>query len=262
MILENKYVHDYVEDERSTSAGSSDNEEAPLSPPPGLTCNNETCGSVQSQVLFRPPPGLEAFAAPPGLEVLSHACSQNFADKRVLTSGKRQPKQMPWNKRSPKQVPQTPVASCKDTLPAPKEFDQATYRKELADVLRGLSAGGNVVATSVQRIRIQNVPKERQAAEFADILARAAEDNRGVVRRLSFAFAVGLAVGVPKSAFDREECARGIEYFFLEVFDDLAAEVPRLRSKIANELVPTLRTVFTEEQLETLVPPDCRAVLC
>jgi len=138
----------------------------------------------------------------------------------------------------------------------PCEFDQAVYRKELSNVLRDL-ANGHTVSASVRRIRAQSVPLEKQAGEFSDILTRAAEEHRGAARRLSFAFAAGLANG----AFEREECMAGLQYFFLEVFEDLAEEVPRLRNKLANELTPTLRTVFSSDELSRLIPPDCRCVL-
>lgn len=246
-------------------------------PPPGLNVRHsrrgKECSVVENQrsILNEvgPPPGLEGFLPPPGLQP-THAAIAAIArgkqPKHVSSGDKRGRKQPPIGSPPsppvrPQAVPQVPPPS---PLPLePREFDQSIYRKELSDVLRSLAtpgSGGNV-ATGVQRIRVQNVPKEKQAAEFADILTRAAEDNRGVVRRLSFAFAVGLMVDEKKSAFDREECERGLEFFFLEVFDDLASEVPRLRNKIANEMVPTLRTAFTEEQLGRIVPPDCRAVL-
>lgn len=123
-------------------------------------------------------------------------------------------------------------------------------------MLRDLASNGNV-ALAVRRIRAHNVPKERQAQEFSDILTRAAEENRGVARRLSFAFAVGLARGEPKSAFDREECEVGLQLFFGDVYEDLAEEVPRLRGKLINELTPTLRSVFSKEDLARLLPKDC-----
>jgi len=151
-------------------------------------------------------------------------------------------------------APQLPLAP----LPPlePREFDQAVYRKELSNVLRDL-ANGHTVSASVRRIRAQSVPLEKQAGEFSDILTRAAEEHRGAARRLSFAFAAGLANG----AFEHEECMAGLQYFFLEVFEDLAEEVPRLRNKLANELTPTLRTVFSSDELSRLIPPDCRCVL-
>jgi len=134
------------------------------------------------------------------------------------------------------------------------EFDQTRYRKELTTVMRDLASGGNVAAC-IARIRNQNVPLERQAAEFSDILTRAAEENQTGARRLSFAFATGLATREPASAFDHFECEKGLELFFEDGFDDLAAEVPHLRGKIVNELVPALRNSFSEEQITRILPP-------
>jgi len=257
-----------------------------VAPPPGLSLRHAGHPKVQSQHSpiqeIGPPPGLEAFSCPPGFQPLSQgqasaapasppgqwkaAASAHLAASKGVrkppppigaapeASDRGRPRRPygPYNQPAPPQVPAP--------LPPPpvlREFDQAVYRKELSDVLRDLGNGENVAAC-IQRIRAQNVPKDKQAAEFSDILTRAAEETRGVARRLSFAFTVGLAI----SAFDHEECERGLEFFFLMVFDDLAAEVPRLRSKLAHELGPTLRTAFSTEQLAKLVPPDCRPVLC
>jgi len=163
------------------------------------------------------------------------------------------PNTKPAETPPPPPPPVTPSPS-----PVLLEFEQAAYRKELSQVLRELNQGCNIGAL-VRRIRIQNVPIEKQAQEFTDIMTRACEEHRGVVRRLSFAFAVGLANG----AFEREECAFGLMSFFEDVFEDLASEVPRLRNRIANEFVPTLRTssVFSEEDIGKLIPADCHSVL-
>lgn len=127
-------------------------------------------------------------------------------------------------------------------------------------MLRDLANVTTNVAVAVRRIRAQSVPKDRQAAEFSDILTRAAEESRGVARRLAFAFAAGLAAGDQNSAFEREECATGLLLFF-EGYQDLAVEVPRLRNKLANELMPTLSTVFSGEDLARLVPEECQSVV-
>lgn len=205
-----------------------------------------------------PPPGLEAFCRPLDLSLASR-----HGQKQAVIACRTSPKTDRHQHRNPPIVAVPPAVKLAVLPPPPmvtQQFHQATYRKELSDVLRDLANGSNVGA-SVRRIRIQNVPKERQAAEFRDILTRAAEEHRGVARRLSFAFAVGLAAGEPTSAFDRDECAAGIKLFFDDVFEDLAAEVPRLRSKFANEFVPTLRTAFSADEICRLVPLDCRAVL-
>jgi len=226
-----------------------------VGPPPGL--------SLQATRL---PPGLEVFSAPPGIffpqsqkEATSKRTAQrnknkaNEARKRVSMAAAST---QPVSTESPK-LPSPPPPA----VVVPREFEQAVYRKELSDVLRELAfvSSGSNVASSVRRIRAQNVPRERQAPEFRDILTRAAEENRGVVRRLSFAFAAGLAAG---TCWAREECLSGIQLFFEDVFEDLASEVPRLRNKLANELAPTLRTVFSEEEISRLLPADCRTVQC
>lgn len=249
MTEKNKSVRAFAEDELSTSAGSSDNE---VHSPPGLCLSHALCSAADAQRLLLqeigPPPGLEALGAPPGL------LPPHKPRAGIRT---RQRKKATLSRTAP-------VPSAAPTVPAPspaqREFDQTIYRKELSDILRDLSTGTNAAA-GVRRVRAQNVPKERQSAEFADILTRAAEETRGVVRRLCFAFAAGLAAGGPDSAFAHEECKKGIEMFFCDIFEDLAAEVPRLRSKLANELAPTFRTVFSEEELCRLFPADCRPVV-
>lgn len=241
-------------------------------PPPGLSLAAPPGLSLGQQI--RPPPGLEGFSRPPGVFLAEAqppaATARGTRTKRSkqASSAKvcKQPVETdaaPGIRKPAPAAATAPPANVPMRSPVLREFDQATYRKELSDLLRELANGtnGTNVAACVQRVRIQNVPKERQAAEFADILTRAAEESRGIARRLSFAFAAGLAAGGPGSAFDVEECARGLEFFFLEVFEDLAAEVPRLRNKLANELAPTLRVVFSEEQLARLIPPECRPML-
>jgi hypothetical protein len=154
------------------------------------------------------------------------------------------------------QEPVQPVTHSPEPL-VPREFDLAAYRKELSGVLHDLANGSNV-AIALRRIRAHKVPKERQAAEFCDILTRAAEDERGLARRLALAFAMGLAKTGENSAFDREECIAGLQLFFADVVDDLAMEVPRLRNRLSNELAPLLLTILSEEELERYVPVDCR----
>jgi hypothetical protein len=149
-----------------------------------------------------------------------------------------------------------PVAHSPEPLVL-REFELAAYRKELSGALHDLANGSNV-AIALRRIRAHNVPRERQAAEFCDILTRAAEDERGLARRLALAFAMGLAKTGENGSFDREECIAGLQLFFADVVDDLAMEVPRLRNRLSNELAPLLRTILSEEELVRYVPVDCR----
>lgn len=247
-----------------------------LLPPPGLgLCSPpgifEPRQPADTQLFQKigPPPGLEAFGPisfPPGLGPNSQPVGRK--QPKAARTGKAKRAEKDGQKQAVHQatvVPQAPPPPPLPATPLPplerREFDQVVYRKELSDVMRDLANGTNVAAC-VRRIRAQSVPEARQAEEFSDILTRAAEENRGSARRLAFAFAVGLAAGESNSAFAHEECEKGLELFFGDVFDELASEVPRLRSKIANELAPTLRTAFTAEQLSRLVPPDCRSVTC
>jgi len=133
-------------------------------------------------------------------------------------------------------------------------FDAVAFRRELTATMKELSQGCGV-PTAVQRIREQHVPTCRQAAEFSDILTRAAEESRGPSRRSAFAFAAGLAAaGEAVSAFDRQACLEGIAVFFREVFDDLAEEVPRLSAIVKAELLPTLKSVLPESSLRAATP--------
>jgi len=223
-----------IDDDGSTSAGSSDIESegtgssqymSPTLPqyvsaPPGLA----------SPPCFAPPPG---FAAPPGL--VSPAAFP--PPPGLLPPGL------------------APPPGLVDDLapPEPAEpFNPKKFRRELVSVLKDLAQNKNVAA-AVRRVRAQQVPANRQAAETMDILTRAAEENRGNPRRLYFAFVAGLARGNP-SAFEQAEVLSGIKAFFKDIYVDLCEEVPRLPSMIEAELVPTLREVFAVETVESLLP--------
>merc|ERR1719235_3069471 len=188
---------------------------------------------------FAPPPGLEApmpIMAPPGLGPAP-----------------------PPGLGAPTHLPTTNTPSdIKEREDGP--FDPKAFRKELVSTLRELSALRNV-ARAVRRIRAQRVPEANQAAEFADLLTRAAEEPRGAIRRLWWAFAAGLGAGVDApdgSAFTTEACKAGMELFFRETFPDLCEEIHRLPVAAKAELIPTLRTVFPEDVMEAVLPK----VLC
>lgn len=124
-------------------------------------------------------------------------------------------------------------------------------------MLKDLAQNKNVAA-AVRRIRTQNVPQSRQATETTDILTRAAEELRGNPRRLYLAFAVGLARGDP-SAFKRSEVLAGVDAFFKDVYEDLCEEVPRLPNIIQLELIPTMREVFSAEEVDSVLPVGFRS---
>jgi len=164
------------------------------------------------------------------------------------------PKQAPNLTDTARSTPRPMGAEVKGPAPVvQKAFCPIGFRRALANVMKELAKGWNVPA-AVHEIREQQVPKDRQAAEFADIITRAAEESRGPARRSSFAFAAGLAAAEDESAFDKEACLKGIGVFFGEVYQDLCQEVPRLPAIMKSELVPTLRSVLPEAKLREQVP--------
>jgi len=232
-----------IDDDGSTSAGSSDIESegpnslqfyAPSTLPPWMgestTQRVSAPPGLASPPGFAPPPG---FSVPPGLD----APEAYPPPPGLLPPGL------------------APPPGLVDALspPEPAEpFNPKKFRRELVSVLKDLAQNKNVAA-AVRRVRAQQVPVDRQAAETMDILTRAAEENRGNPRRLYFAFVAGLARGNP-SAFEQVEVLSGIKAFFRDIYVDLCEEVPRLPSMIEAELVPTLREVFAVETVESLLP--------
>merc|ERR1719174_779685 len=177
-------------------------------------------------------PGLPLPDAPPGLEF-------SFPPGLGLGATKR-------------------IVSTEPPPPAIKEregpFEIKMFRKELVAILRELSVLRNV-SRAVRRVRAQNVPAEYQAAEFADVLTRAAEEPRGGTRRLWWAFAAGLGAGVHApdgSAFSMAECQAGLHIFFKDTYPGLCEEIHRLPVAAKAELVPTLQYVFPNEVMEAV----------
>lgn len=140
-----------------------------------------------------------------------------------------------------------------------KQYTPKIFRKELTAICKELASSRNVAA-AVRSVRQQNVPASRQAAEFTDLLTRAAEEHRGIARRLMFAFAAGLASG-SGSAFNHSECLAGLRCFFTEVFDELCEEVPRLPVMVQAELLPVLRSVLPDNLLNDAVPGQFQVVV-
>lgn len=199
-------------------------------PPPGLV-QQDFCSAAAPGLLL-PQGGVLAaavpagFRPPPGLE---------------LPAAVAPPMAVPYPAVPPAVAPVAPVV-----------FTNAMFRKELVAILKELDQNRSAV-TAVKRVRALQVPVSRQAAEFADILTRAVEEPRGMMRRPILAFAVGLAAGQP-SAFERSECAAGVNIFFSEVYPELCDEVPRLSKIATSELVPMLRSVFGAEELKPFIP--------
>jgi len=197
-----------------------------LRAPPGLSLPVTTAGSKAapptfSAPAFKPPPGLPS---PPGLVEL--------------------PPGLPLPK------------DCNEGSPAAFEYTVQAFRRELANIMRELRIHRNA-GLAVRQVRNCGVPQQRQAAEFADILTRAAEESRGPIRRMCMAFVGGLTM-----AFEKEECIAGLRMFFDEVYPDLCVEVPRLRSIMMTELMPVLKAVLEDGELSTLQPSFLDAVGC
>lgn len=137
-----------------------------------------------------------------------------------------------------------------------ESFDLKVFRRNLAVILSDLTSDRNVGA-AVRRVRLQQVPLECQAQQFADIITRVVEEKRGPPRRCAMAFAAGLAAA-EHSAFDRDQCLAGMVSFFQDVYPDLCDEVPRLPAIIRSELTPTFCSVFPRAEINTCLPPGVR----
>jgi hypothetical protein len=191
-----------------------------------------------------PAPAFDGFSPPPGLHQIKDA---------VLPSGFVPPPGLP----SPQVISFPPGLElyATDIESQPESdgpYNPKVFHRELVAIFRELSQSTNVAA-AVRRVRAQNVPQAHQAAETTDILTRAAEECRGTHRRLFFAFAAGLAKG-DSSAFEKIEVMSGVQAFFNDVFDDLCEEVPRLPQIVEAELIPTLRAVFPAETIHLSLP--------
>jgi hypothetical protein len=123
-------------------------------------------------------------------------------------------------------------------------YTPASFRKEFMVILKDLAIDRNV-ARAVRRVRAQGVPRERQAAEYADAITFILEETRGASRRSFVALLAGLAYGV----FEKKQCLSGMEMFFHIIYPDLEAEVPKLSKLVNMELLATLSSVFSEEEL-------------
>lgn len=183
-----------------------------------------------------PPPGFDGFSPPPGLEAV------------IMPAGFSPPPGLSLPPALPPGLGQEIVE------PIVELFNPKTFHRELVAIFRELSQSANVAA-AVRRVRSQKVPQSLQANEVSDILTRAAEECRGTHRRLFFAFTAGLAKG---GTFEKCEVLKGIKTFFADVYQDLCEEVPRLPSIVEAELVPTLREVFSAEMLDRSLPARFR----
>jgi hypothetical protein len=135
-------------------------------------------------------------------------------------------------------------------------FDVVAFRRALAVIFNDLATEKNIPA-AVQRVRLQQVPVDKQPEQFVDILTRIVEERRGAVRRCELAFIAGLGAA-ESSAFDRQACLAGIGLFFHDVYDGLCHEVHRLPAIMKSEFMPTVLTVFPASDLNKVVPAAMR----
>lgn len=136
-------------------------------------------------------------------------------------------------------------------------FDVASFHKVLSAVLRHLRTDKNAFA-AVRAVRAEQVPKQFQAREFADLITRVSEDSQGPARRTAWAFIMALCSS-EESAFEKEECVKGARTFFQEVYPELRAEVPRLSKLLGQELLPMLRKSWGAAEVDAIVPQDILA---
>jgi len=114
--------------------------------------------------------------------------------------------------------------------------------------LRQLSLDGDV-DKAVAKIVAQHVPLDKQEKEFADLLTRACEMSRDIPRQAAFALAASIASSDP-GVFDHAAAWSGTKLFFETVYSELCSEVPKLPLIVRTELLPALRTVFTQSLLD------------
>lgn len=128
-------------------------------------------------------------------------------------------------------------------------FDLRTFRRQLNEVLKQLGATRDTVS-AFRRLDGLQVPSKFQATEFSNLVTRIAEERCGASRRVMFAFCASLA----GKTFDRDMCAKGIQSFFDDVYEDLCEEVPRLPEILKNELVSTMSGPIGADKLSKILP--------
>jgi len=155
------------------------------------------------------------------------------------------PPQAQRSSRSFSSFPPPPgLEALSDLLPVAVEYTVQGFRREAANILRELKLHKNV-GLAVSQVRLQSIPHQRQAAEYADLLTMALEETRGPARRVCVAFIGGLI-----KVFAVENCILGLETFFHEIYEDLRIEVPDLGKRIASELLPILECLLDADDFQ------------
>jgi len=132
-----------------------------LPPPATAVGGNAAFASLWAPV-FRLPPGLSPPGLPPPPGFMELPPGLLFPEVKPVTAA---------------------VQDSNKGNPAAFEYTAHAFRQELAKILRELRLHKNP-GLAVGQVRICGVPPQHQAAEFADILTRAAKESRGPARNI------------------------------------------------------------------------------
>ena len=147
-----------IEDDGSTSAGSSDIESE----------SSSTCRSLPLKTWMKT---AATRSAPPGLQTIGFPSLPGFAPPPGLMAPEMFPP--PPGLLPPGLAPPPGLVDVLSTKSSPEPFNPKTFRRELVSILTDLAQSKNVAA-AVRRVRAQQVPKARgnpSAFELAEVLS-------------------------------------------------------------------------------------------
>jgi hypothetical protein len=156
------------------------------------------------------------------------------------------------NCRDPSSAPST----C-STAYANSAFQPKLFHRELSRIVRELCSSLDVAA-AVGAIEGQAVPLQHQQREFVDILTRACEISSAPARLATFSMAAALADD-EFPVFDRKASLLGVRAFFEEVYADLCDEIPKLKTVLRMEMIPTLKAAFPPNAIDAILPREFRS---
>lgn len=137
------------------------------------------------------------------------------------------------------------------------KFQPKLFHRELSRIVRELCSSLDVAA-AVGAIGGQAVPVHHQQREFVDILTRACEISSSPARLATFSMAAALADD-EFPIFDRKESLLGVRTFFEEVYVDLCDEIPKLKTLLRTEMIPTLKATFPPNAIDAFLPREFRS---
>lgn len=136
-------------------------------------------------------------------------------------------------------------------------FQPKLFHRELSRIVRELCSSLDVAA-AVGAIEGQAVPLHHQQREFVDILTRACEISSAPARLATFSMAAALADD-EFPIFDRKASLFGVRTFFEEVYVDLCDEIPKLKTVLRMEMIPTLKAAFPPNAIDSILPREFRS---